>query len=507
MIEQRNLQILIESHFPIIVIETHEELRALEMLKNIVSAKGSGFYTWTIAQGLKVVLQGHESTRRFGNLALQDGNATSTKPSTEPDTMLTTIKNDMKNSVFALLDFHPYLTNPGIVRLTKEIAQDFYKTGNTLVLLSHALEIPAEIKRFCARFELSLPDARKIRQMINDEANLWRRKNDNEMVKADAHAVDLLAQNLVGLTVSDATMLIRNAIYNDGAITRSDLAGVMEAKYDLVGQGGVLSFEYDTASFSEVGGFSKLKSWLERRRKPFLASDGPDMDLPKGILLVGVQGGGKSLAAKAIAGVWQVPLLRFDLATLYNKFIGETEKNIREALKAADIMAPCVLWIDEIEKGISTNESDNGTSQRVLGTLLTWMAERKSRVFVVATANNIDMLPPELIRKGRLDEIFFVDLPTPAARVEILQAHLKKRGIDPTTLDLQQAMQASEGYSGAELEQAVVAARYSALALDETISTEHLLAEIRQTRPLSVVMSEQIDALREWARHRTVPVD
>jgi hypothetical protein len=507
VIEQRNLQILIESHFPIIVIETHEELRALEMLKNIVSAKGSGFYTWTIAQGLKVVLQGHESTRRFGNLALQDGNTASTNPSTEPDTMLTTIRNDMKNSVFALLDFHPYLTNPGIVRLTKEIAQDFYKTGNTLVLMSHALEIPAEIKRFCARFELSLPDGKKIRQMINDEANLWRRKNGNEMVKADAHAVELLAQNLAGLTVSDATLLIRNAIYNDGAITHSDLAAVMEAKYDLVGQGGVLSFEYDTASFSDVGGFSKLKSWLERRRKPFLSSDGADMDLPKGILLVGVQGGGKSLAAKAIAGVWQVPLLRFDLATLYNKFIGETEKNIREALKAADIMAPCVLWIDEIEKGISTNESDNGTSQRVLGTLLTWMAERKSRVFVVATANNIDMLPPELIRKGRLDEIFFVDLPTPVARVEILQAHLKKRGIDPAILDMEQAMRVSEGFSGAELEQAVVAARYSALALDETITTEHLLAEIRHTRPLSVVMAEQIGALREWARHRTVPVD
>jgi len=220
-----------------------------------------------------------------------------------------------------------------------------------------------------------------------------------------------------------------------------------------------------------------------------------------------VQGGGKSLAAKAIAGVWQVPLLRFDIATLYNKYIGETEKNVREALKAADVMAPCVLWIDEIEKGVSTGYGDTGTSQRVLGTLLTWMAERDSRVFVVATANNIDMLPPELVRKGRLDEIFFVDLPSPAARVEILQAHLKKRGIDPAALDLEQAMMASEGYSGAELEQAVVAARYTAQALDEAVTTAHLLAEIRQTRPLSVVMAEQIGALREWARDRTVPVE
>lgn len=507
MIERRSLEILIKSHFPIIVIETHEELRALELLKSIVTETGSGFYTWTVAQGLKIVLNGHETTRRFGNLALQDGNAAPANPSTEPDTMLTTVRNDIKNCVVGLLDFHPYLTNPNIVRLTKEIAQDFYKTGNTLVLMSHALEIPAEIKRFCARFELALPDEKKIRELINTEANLWRMKNGNEKVKADAQAVDLLAKNLMGLTVSDATRLIRNAIYNDGAITRSDLAGVMEAKYELVGQGGVLSFEYDTASFSEVGGFGKLKAWLERRKKPFLASEGPVIDVPKGILLVGIQGGGKSLAAKAIAGVWQVPLLRFDLGALYNKFIGETEKNVREALKAADVMAPCVLWIDEIEKGISTNESDNGTSQRVLGTLLTWMAERKSRVFVVATANNIDLLPPELIRKGRLDEIFFVDLPSPAARVEILNAHLRKRGIDAATLDLEQAVQVSEGYSGAELEQAVVAARYSAQTFDQPVTTEHLLAEIRQTHPLSVVMAEKIGALREWARHRTVSVE
>lgn len=507
MLEQRNLEILIESHFPIIVIETHEEQRALDLLKNIVVKKGNGFFTWSVTQGLRNVLPGSGPGYRLDGLTLQDRDAPAASPSTEPDAMLAEVKDRLKNCLVALLDFHPYLSSPNIVRLTKEIAQGFYASGNTLVLLSHALTVPAEIRRFCARFELSLPDATKIRQLIGDEAKLWRLKNGSETVKADPYALDLLARNLVGLTVSDATRLIRNAIYNDGAITHSDLPGVMQAKYELVGQGGVLSFEYDTASFSDVGGFGRLKSWLENRRRPFLSSDGPAVDIPKGILLVGVQGSGKSLAAKAIAGVWQVPLLRFDIGALYNKYIGETEKNVREALKAADVMAPCVLWIDEIEKGVSTGDGDTGTSQRVLGTLLTWMAERDSRVFVVATANNIDMLPPELVRKGRLDEIFFVDLPSPAARVEILQAHLRKRGIDPGELDLERAVAASEGYSGAELEQAVVAARYSALALDAAIGTEHLLAEIRQTRPLSVVMAEQIDTLREWARQRTVPVE
>lgn len=507
MSERRNLEILIDSHFPIIVIETHEELRAIEMLKHIVTAKGKGFYTWTVTQGLKNLFRGNGSTLRFEGLTLQDHDSTNSNPSTDADAMLSTIKSSFKNSVIALLDFHPYLANPNIVRLAKEIAQDFYANGNMLVLLSHALDVPAEIKRFCAPFELSLPDSKKIRELIHEEARLWRLRNGNEKVKADPHAVDLLAQNLTGLTVSDATRLIRNAIYNDGAITKSDITKVMEAKYELVGQGGILSFEYDTASFAEVGGFDKLKSWLEKRKKPFLTMAETATDVPKGILLVGVQGGGKSLAAKAIAGVWQVPLLRFDLGALYNKYIGETEKNVRESLKAAEVMAPCVLWIDEIEKGISTNETDNGTSQRVLGTLLTWMAERGSQVFVVATANNIEMLPPELVRKGRLDEIFFVDLPSQEARIEILRVHLKKRGVDAVEFDLAQAAQASEGYSGAELEQAVVAAGYSALTLEEPISTSHLLAEIGQTRPLSVVMAERIAALREWARHRTVPVD
>lgn len=507
MIERRNLEILLNSHFPILVVETHEEQRALELLKGIVATKGDHFHSWSITEGLKLRVAGSKPDLNLDRLRLQDFDAPSSNPTLDPEEMLAHIRQTLKNSVIALLDFHPYLSNPKIVRLIKEIAQDFYRSGVILVLVSHSLEIPAEIKRFCARFELCLPDGAKIRQLINAEATIWRSKNGDERLRADPQAVELLAQNLLGLTVSDATTLIRNAIYNDGAITHSDLKPVMEAKYELVGQGGALSFEYDTASMSEVGGFSRLKSWLEKRRRPFLDSESPALDVPKGLLLVGVQGGGKSLAAKAIAGVWQVPLLRFDLGALYNKYIGETEKNVRESLKAADVMAPCVLWIDEIEKGVSTGEGDSGTGQRVLGTLLTWMAERKSRVFVVATANNIDMLPPELIRKGRLDEIFFVDLPAPSARVEILRTHLAKRGIDATAIDLEQAAAASDGYSGAELEQAVVAARFSAQAQDAAVSTAHLLEEIAQTRPLSTVMAERIAALRDWASQRTVPVD
>ena len=200
-------------------------------------------------------------------------------------------------------------------------------------------------------------------------------------------------------------------------------------------------------------------------------------------------------------------MLRLDLGAVYNKFIGETEKNIRQTLKSAEALVPCVLWIDEVEKGIATNEADGGTSARVLGTLLTWMAEKKARVFVVATANDIMKLPPELLRKGRLDEIFFVDLPSQAARTAILSVHLQKRDIDPARFDLQHIAEASDGFSGAELEQAVVSARYSALAEDKQLKTEHILAEVAQTRPLSIVMAERVEHLRQWAKNRTVRAD
>jgi SpoVK/Ycf46/Vps4 family AAA+-type ATPase len=247
-----------------------------------------------------------------------------------------------------------------------------------------------------------------------------------------------------------------------------------------------------------------MKRWLEQRRQVFLAEQPPvGLDPPKGILLLGVQGGGKSLAAKSVAGSWGVPLLRLDFGTLYNKYYGETERNLRQSLRAAESMSPCVLWIDEIEKGLS-GDADGGPSKRVLGTLLTWMAERKSRVFLVATANDIEMLPPELLRKGRFDEIFFVDLPDASVRHEIFRIHLEKREQDSSTFELTQLQAASEGFAGAEIEQAVVAALYASHASKEKLNTDHILQEIEQTKPLSILMAEKIAYLRNWAASRTV---
>jgi len=505
MTDQHNLELLIDSHFPIVVLETHEEKRAVDLIKAIYAKKNKGLMIWTAVEGLKNhLLTGSssfslEGGREYGHAVVN------TEPTTEPDVMLDKVKRSIRDNVILLLDFHPYLDDPKTLRLVKEVAQQFYVNGNTLIFISHQIEIPAEIKRMCVSFQLSIPSAEDIHKIVVNEAKTWKVKNGNQTLKADKKAIKLLVQNLLGLTTSDAKRFIRNAIYNDGAITHSDVTEVMEAKYKLVAKDSILTFDYDTVDFSDVGGFHALKDWLKKRKNFFLNSNGESqVDIPKGIMLLGVQGCGKSLAAKAVAGVWGIPLMRLDFGAIYDKFIGNTEKNIREALRSAESLSPCVLWIDEIEKGITSGDADSGTSSRVLGTLLTWMAENDAQVFVVATANDIQSLPPELVRKGRMDEIFFIDLPSHATRKEILTLHIEKREMNVDSLDLDLIATASEGFSGSELEQAIVSARYASYANGDQVSTEQILEEISQTKPLSIVMDKHIAQLRDWAKDRTV---
>ena len=282
----------------------------------------------------------------------------------------------------------------------------------------------------------------------------------------------------------------------------------MQAKYELLNRGGALQFEYDTARFKDVGGLQRLKAWLTQRRPAFRGdTSAAHLDTPKGILLLGIQGCGKSLAAKATAGLFGVPLLRLDFGSIYDKYHGETERKLRESLNTADVMAPCVLWIDEIEKGIAGRGGETGTTQRVLGSFLTWMAERNSHVFLVATANDISALPPELIRKGRFDEIFFADLPNATTRASIFLIHLKNRQQQPADFNIEQLAKVTDGFSGAEIEQAIVSSLYAAYAKRQKLLTAHVLEEIQRTRPLSVVMREQVAAMRDWAKGRTVPCD
>ena len=495
MSDRHDLELIMSSGVPIIVVETPDESRFLEQLTGIALASPKDgyrpLYRWTVTDGLQRL-----------DLALEPQ-----RHAVEPADVLGHIRAVSKSGIYALLDFHPFLSEPVNTRLLKDFAIAAKTTGSVVLLVSHRIELPSELEGFSARLKINLPDAEERRRLVMRIFADYQQSEPGRRVQIDSKALDLLVENLSGLNHADVERLAKTAVVDDGALTHSDLPGVMQAKYELLNQSGVLAFEYDTAQFSEVAGFDNVKRWLKQRRSAF-SSDHPEgLDPPKGILLLGVQGCGKSLAAKAAASALGVPLLRLDFGTLYNKYHGETERNLREALGTAEVMSPCVLWLDEIEKGLAVQGSDTGTSQRVLGTLLTWMAERKAKALLVATANDIQALPPELIRKGRFDEIFFVDLPSDEKRAHIFEIHLRKRGLDPAGFDVHLLVAASPGYSGAEIEQAVVSALYAAHAHKQAPDRRHVLDELQRTRPLSVVMAERVEELRGWAASRTVPAD
>ncbi|NLF03545.1 MAG: AAA family ATPase [Actinomycetales bacterium] len=427
------------------------------------------------------------------------------KHNASPGDLLHWIREVNQPGVYVLQDFHPFLDDPVHVRLLKDIALDFERVPRTVVLVSHRLTVPGELSHLVARFELAFPSEAERREIVERVALEWQRSNGRP-VQLDYHAVDLLVANLAGLTRADVERLARTAVFDDGAIDSSDVAAVTRAKHDLLGGDGAVTYEYETAELADLGGMERLKSWLAVRA-PAFDGTAPHLQPPKGVLLLGVQGCGKSLASKVAASMLGVPLLRADLGAVRDKYVGESERKLRAALATADTLAPCVLWIDEIEKGVSADASDDGVSSRLLGTFLTWLQEKDSRVFVVATANSISALPPELVRKGRFDEIFFVDLPAAPVRAQILGIHTARRGLtlDAGTLDALAVR--CDGFSGAEIEQAVVSATYAAHARGEELGAAHVAAELAATRPLSVVMAEPIAQLRAWAASRTVPAN
>jgi hypothetical protein len=487
----RDLAAIIRSRTPLIAVESNEEPQIVALLRQIARQMQLRAFRWTVTEGMQALDPPDQPSQAV--LKSQD--------------ILSYIRTSGTNCLFVLLDFRPYLDDNVHVRFLKDIALNYPRSYATVVLVGTVLQIPEELRPFTAYFRLPLPTPDELRGIVYDVAGEWGAEHGRREVQTTNKALDLLVRNLAGLTATDARRLASKAIDDDGAITESDIPEVMRAKYDLLGRDSPLSFEYETAKFGEIGGMSRLRQWLEVRQS-FFRQDPPEhLDPPRGMLLLGVQGCGKSLAAKAAAGIFGVPLLHLDFGVLYNKYYGETERNLRKALDTAEVMAPCVLWLDEIEKGVALGDDDDGLSRRILGTLLTWMAERRKPVFVVATANDIERLPPELVRKGRFDEIFFVDLPSAPNRRDILAIHLKKRCLDPARFALDALVQATEGFSGSEIEQAIVSAMYTAHAQGRTVGQADLLAEIQQTRPLSVVMGEKVAEIRGWAADRTVPCD
>jgi SpoVK/Ycf46/Vps4 family AAA+-type ATPase len=494
MNDRRDLDLVLNGGAPLVAIETTDEAHVLDILTEIAVSRPAHCYRplfrWTVTDGLQRL-----------DLALE-----AQRHNAAPEEVLRHIRAAAKSAIYALLDFHPFLSEPVNVRLLKDIALAARDAKMTVLLIGHRVDVPEELVSVSARFALRPPGAND-RRAILEACIASYREDSGHSAKIDRASLDLLVQNLSGLSHADVERLARNAIYDDGAVTANDVPGVMAAKHRLLNRGGVLSFEYETVRMQDVAGMRSLKTWLAHRRTAFNGERPPGLDAPKGILLTGVQGCGKSLAAKATAGAFGLPLLRLDFGALYNKFHGETERNLRESLRTADVLSPCVLWLDEIEKGLATGNEDAGTAKRVLAGLLTWMAERQSNVFLVATANDVSALPPELVRKGRFDEIFFVDLPPPAARAEILTIHLHRRGVDVAKLPLADLVTATNGFSGAEIEQGIVAALYAAHAHGLPIGQDDLFAEFRRTRPLSVLMAERVAALRGWAKDRTVPAE
>ena len=491
MYDTHDLEVLLRSSTPMLFCSTADERRVLSLICSAALSLNRDAWKWTCVEGLE-------------RLTFESEPQTSLA---DPEKLLAHLRKLNTPGVFALLDFHHYLDDPKNIRLLKEIALSAEEQLHTLVFISHQISIPVELAAYSANYRFSTPSTKEITKIIHEELHKFLANQQDQKVTADQESLNLLISSLKGLPEIDVRRLARTAICDDAAVTLDDVSAVMEAKKALLQRDGVIEFDYDTATFENVAGLKNLKNWLEQRKNVMRTPELNNSLLPppKGVLLLGVQGCGKSLAAKAIAGSWNLPLLRLDMGAVFNKFMGETERRIRQALENSQKLSPCILWIDELEKGIASTDFDGGTAQRVLGTLLTWMAERKTSVFLVATANNIETLPAELLRKGRFDEIFFVDLPSDSIRRELFEIHLRKRELPVENFDLELLAKTTEGFSGAEIEQLVVSGMYASQS--SVLNTSILLQEAKRTRPLSKLMVEQIEQLRTWAKQRCVMAD
>jgi SpoVK/Ycf46/Vps4 family AAA+-type ATPase len=492
MFDTHDLAVRVRAGTPLLLIETHEEALLQDAFRHAVAELFRPLWRWRITDGLVRL----------------DLDAGDTPACNDSGQVLELMQRSEQRGIWLLFDFSPYLRYAMNIRRLREIALGEGAAPQTVVLAGSKIELPPELEPLATRYEMKLPDEAALGRLLQEEIFAYSRDHSGRRAEVDSAAQRAVVRHLRGLSLLDARRIVRELIHDDGRIDARDVAAAQREKFALIARGGVLSLEPDVAQFAQIAGLTRLKQWIQLRQRVFVEGQAPKgLDPPRGVLLLGVQGCGKSLAAKACAGGFGVPLLRLDFAALYNKYHGETERNLREALKSAEAMAPCVLWCDEIEKGLATSGSDDGVSRRVLGTLLTWMNERRAAVFLVATANAVDQLPPEFLRKGRFDEIFFVDLPDDAARREAFRIHLARRELDPERYDLDALVAHSKGFSGAEIEQSIVSALYAAFGVNRKLDSLRLIAALRETRPLSRLMAEKVDALRAWASERCVPAD
>lgn len=488
-----DLRTLVLSRHVAVSIETDEEERADRLLQSVAASLSIELFEWTVTRGI---------TRPLDDAMIYD--------SRKPEQALAKIDRFVGNAIFVLKDFGRFLTQPEVSRAFRDLVESLASPASmsTLVLVSSDGELPREIESNVTRFDLRLPHRGEYEQVIYGvvESLALNRRAQVEITAAD---YPKLANALSGLTLNQARRVVAQVAIADGRLALDDLKAVTQLKASILQDGGLLEYLPADEIDVQMGGFASLRTWLKRQRMAF-SGDARALNLPqpKGVMLVGVQGCGKSLAAKAIAREWELPLLRLDVGRLYDKFVGESERNFRRAIAISESLAPIVLWIDEIEKALTqgNGDADGGVGRRMFGAFLTWLQEKREGVFVVATANDIDSLPPEMLRKGRFDEIFFVDLPNAEERAEIFRIHLRFRRQNPDEFDIAALSAAADGFSGAEIEQVVVTTLLGGLQRRERPNTAAVLAAIAETVPLSRSRASDIGRLRATAGERFVSV-
>jgi len=493
------LGLLIRSRYGLIVLETIEEDRVEAMLKQIASSLSLHYYSWSRSKGLRLGMTSSQPATEVGEEAVMD-----------PAKALALAERE-GTGIFQFDGLDRHFDDPLVVSQLRDVVVGFNRRRGAMIITGQDIRLPERLRAHAITRRLPPPAFEDYRALFERCV----RENSARMnlrVEIERAEVEQLVNNLMGLTLLEAEKIITKLIMEDGTITRNDISTVISAKRQAVEQEGLLEYHRSEEGLGQVAGLAGLKEWLVKRRAmvadPVRAQQF-GLSFPKGVLLLGVPGCGKSLCAKAVSREWGLPLLKLDPANLYDKYVGDSEKNFKRAMQMAERLAPIILWIDELEKAFSSGagDDDGGVSRRVFGTFLSWLQDRRGDVFVVATSNDVAQLPPEFIRKGRFDEVFFVDLPKPDARRAIFDIHLRKRKQDPSAFDLEALVIATEGFSGAEIEQAIVSGLYSAFAANAPLTSAQLVREIDETRPLSQTMAEKLDALREWSRNRAVAAD
>lgn len=491
---KEELSILLQAEYPLIYLVTHEEDRAEQQIAAIAQRENPNrqVFIWSVVYGFTEYGQ----TRTKANAS-----------TISPEAALQWMVNRKEPGIFVFKDLHPFITpnSPSVVRWLREAIALFRTEKKSMVLMSPIQQVPVEIEKDVVSLDFDLPNMAELDQVLNRQ--LLKSGGLGNLSEAGR---EKLLKAALGLTRDEAEKVYRKTYVTRGRLTEDDVDVVLSEKRWLVKRNGVLDFVETDETIEGVGGLGELKSWLNQRSNAFTERAREyGLPQPKGMLILGVPGCGKSLIAKTTSRLWGLPLLRLDMGRVYDgSTVGKSEANLRNALKTAESVSPAILFIDEMDKafgGAGSSDSDGGTSSRIFGSFLTWMQEKTSPVFVMATANRVERLPSEFLRKGRFDEIFFVDLPTPEERSDIFRIHLQKRKRDIQRFDLEQLAKVSEGFSGAEIEQALIAAMYDAFAQDREFTQLDIIAATRATLPLSKTMSEQVTALRDWARQRARP--